>query len=71
MGLFDNTDKANAAQQIKIWYDTSIISINQAKFYKESLINQLELMKTNTDYTQEDCDEVQSLIYNINSNLSI
>jgi len=70
MGLFDQSEKANAAQQIKIWYDTSISSINQAIFYKENLVKQLELMKTNSDYNQQDCDDVQALIDDINSKLS-
>ena len=65
MGLFDQTEKANAAQQIKMWYDTAVSSINQAMFYKKNLENQLDLMKTNSDYTQEDCDEVQTLINQI------
>ena len=34
-------------------------------FYKKNLENQLDLMKTNSDYTQEDCDEVQTLINQI------
>ena len=70
MGLFDQTEKANAAQQIKMWYDTSISSINQAIFYKENLVKQLDLMKINPDYNQQDCDDVQTLIDDINSKLA-
>lgn len=62
--------KRLAAQQIINWSDSANNAINQVQNYKQSLVSQLDLMKTNTDYNQDDCDGVQSLIDSINIKLT-
>lgn len=74
MGYLSDLDlkknKELAAQQVKNWSDNAINALNQVQNYKQSLVAQLELMKTNTDYNQDDCTEHQALIDSINQKLT-
>lgn len=71
MGFLQSGDKQDAAATIRGWYIDGLYLIQDLETKRNSLINQLELMKVNIDYTQEDCDEVQGLIDELNSKISL
>ena len=67
MGFINQTtqDKEQAADTIKIWYNDAITSFNNFWYQLDALQTQLDLMKTNSDYTTDDIQEVEELITNL------
>lgn len=61
-GFIQSAEKLNAAQQVKQWFDSAIDLSDNLKQNKNSLVNQLALMKTNSDYSESDCNEVEALV---------
>lgn len=66
MGFLSSAEKLDSASKIKQWNEQALSNYNAFQTNKQSIINQLELMKLNEDYSQSDCDEVQLLVDALN-----
>lgn len=62
MGFLNQADKQDAAIKIKQYNEQALNAYNLFLSYTKSIADLLELMKTNEDYIQSDCDEVQVLV---------
>lgn len=62
MSLLSTASRLNTANQLSQWNDSCKNSINTVKSTFSSIVGQLELMKTNPEYTQEDIDEVTTML---------
>ena len=67
MSFLSNVAKINTANQLTTWNASCIQAMNQAKSTFSSIATQRAAMETNTDYTQEDKDEVDSMLLELNT----
>lgn len=51
--------------QITSWLSEILDCKNRISFLKQTLIDQLESMRTNSDYNEEDCAYLQNIIDSI------
>jgi hypothetical protein len=65
MGIIKDSSKLETGKSIRQLYDATMASLASAKANKDSLKTQIQSMKGNPDYVQEDWDEVQVLVNNI------
>lgn len=69
MGFITNDIKNNSATTIWSWYTDAIATVQALKSSRDGLVNQLELMKVNKEYSIDDCNEVQELIDDLNKRI--
>ena len=69
MGFISGADKLQAAQQIKQWFDNANSNIESINFLKSSIVNQLDAMKINSDYSPSDILEVETLLTDLNNKI--
>jgi len=62
MTLIKTADRLNTANQLKTWNEQAINSMNSAKGYFSSILNQKDAMINNTDYTEDDINEVNAIL---------
>lgn len=67
MSFLSNVAKMNSANQLTAWNTSCINAMNQAKSTFSSIASQRVAMEKNTDYTQEDKDEVDAMLLNLNT----
>lgn len=65
MSFLLSAELLETANQIKSWNNSAIAGMNQAKSAYISLATQLEAMKSNKDYTEDDCKAVQDMLVSI------
>jgi hypothetical protein len=65
MSFLLTSDLLDAANQVKTWNNTALSGMNQAKSAYTSLATQLEAMKTNPNYTADDCKAVEDMLVSI------
>ena len=65
MSFLLSAELLESATKIKSWHTSAVFSMNQVKENYTSLATQLEAMKTNPNYTSEDCAEVENMLVSI------
>lgn len=65
MSFLKNAELTNTAMQVQSWHNSALTAMNQAKSAYVSLATQLEAMKSNTDYTDDDCKAVEDMMTSI------
>ena len=66
MSMIQDVNKFNAGTQIINWKNSCNSAIEQVEHNRNSISGQLELMRTNSDYTADDILEVEELLNDIN-----
>ena len=69
MGFISGADKLHAAQQIKQWFDNASSNVDNIISLKASIVNQLDAMKINSDYSPSDILEVETLLVDLNKKI--
>lgn len=65
MSFLLSAELLESATQVKAWHNSAIAGMNQAKSAYISLATQLESMKSNTDYSEDDCKAVEEMLVSI------
>lgn len=65
MSFLLQAELLESAKQINTWHSLAIQGMNTAKSNYISLATQLEAMKSNTDYTADDCKAVEEMMNSI------
>lgn len=65
MSFLLSAELLETATQVKAWHNSALSGMNQAKSAYLSLATQLEAMKSNPDYTAEDCKAVEDMLVSI------
>lgn len=66
MSLLSQASRLNTANQLASWNEQCKSAMSTAKSTYTSIAVQLEAMKNNPEYTQEDIDEVTSILTSLN-----
>jgi hypothetical protein len=66
MSLLSQAQRLNTANQLAQWNTECNNAMGIAKQSYTSIATQLEAMKVNPEYTQEDIDEVTSILTSLN-----
>ena len=65
MSFLLSAELLETANQVKSWHNSALSGMEQAKSAYVSLATQLEAMKSNTDYTADDCRAVEDMLVSI------
>lgn len=70
MGFIKDATKFDTGKTLKQLYDNTLNSIIQTKNNKTTLLNQINAMKVNPDFTEEDWREVEEMVTTIDLRIS-